>query len=198
MKKKVLFYYRFFFSGGTEHSILKLIKKISSHFDVVVAYDEEESTNEVLGEIAQYAQVINLNEIDTITVDTCIWCSYSKQVNFNELSQKVKATHYYYWGHILLFETYPNLEFNEDFRENIEKFICVSETVKNDIISKYPMLEKKCFVLDNYLDMNEILKKSNETIELKVNSERLNIVSVSRIAKAKRIWKNERIMRYFK
>ena len=60
------------------------------------------------------------------------------------------------------------------------------------------MLEKKCFVLDNYLDMNEILKKSNETIELKVNSERLNIVSVSRIAKAKRIWKNERIMRYFK
>ncbi len=185
MKKRILFYYRLFFSGGTEHSILKLIRKISSDFEIIVAYDEEESTDEVLKEIAQYAQVINLNKIDTITVDTCIWCSYSKQVYFDKFALKVKATHYYYWGHILLFETYPNLEFYEDFRDNIEKFICVSETVKNDIVSKYPALEEKCIVLDNYLDVKEILKKSNEPVELKVNPERLNIVSVSRIAKAK-------------
>ena len=27
-KKKILFYYKLFFAGGTEHSILKLIKKL--------------------------------------------------------------------------------------------------------------------------------------------------------------------------
>ena len=187
MKKRILFYYRLFFSGGTEHSILKLIKKLYTDFDIIVAYDEEESTNEVLGEIAQYAKVINLNEIETITVDTCIWCSYRESPNFNGFAQKVKASHYYYWGHILLFATYPELEFYEEFRENIEKFICVSETVKNDIVTKYPQLEKKCIVLDNYLNVNEILQKSEEPIELKVNPKKLNIISVSRIAKAKRI-----------
>lgn len=194
MKKRILFYYRLFFSGGTEHSILKLIEKLYTDFDIIVAYDKEESTNEVLGEIAKYAKVINLNEVDNITVDTCIWCSYCESPNFKQFTQKVKASHYFYWGHILLFATYPELEFYEEFRENIEKFICVSETVKKDIIAKYPQLETKCVVLDNYLNMNEILQKSEEPIELKVNPEKLNIVSVSRIAKAKRIWQNETAM----
>ena len=101
MKKRILFYYRLFFSGGTEHSILKLIKKLYNDFDIIVAYDKEESTNEVLGEIVQYAEVINLNKVDTITVDTCIWCSYRESPNFNQFTQKVKAKQYYNWGHIL-------------------------------------------------------------------------------------------------
>ena len=48
MNKRILFYYKLFFSGGTEHSILKLIKKLYQNFDIIVAYDEEESTDDVL------------------------------------------------------------------------------------------------------------------------------------------------------
>ena len=125
-KKKILFYYKLFFAGGTEHSILKLIRKIYLDFDIFVAYDEEESTDDVLKEIKQYAKIVNLNDIEFISVDTCIWCSHSRQGCFEGFSKKVIANHYFYWCHLILFETFPNLEFYEDFMENIEKFICVS------------------------------------------------------------------------
>ena len=39
MKKKILFYYKLFFAGGTEHSLLKLIKKIYEKFDIIVDVD---------------------------------------------------------------------------------------------------------------------------------------------------------------
>lgn len=185
MKKKILFYYKLFFSGGTEHSILKLIKKLYQNFDIIVAYDEEESTNDVLKEIVKYAKVINLNKIDSITVDTCIICYHPRQKSFAEFGQKVKATHYYSWGHILLFETYPDLTFHEDLMEKIEKYICVSESVKRDIVLKYPELEKKCEVVDNYLDVDEIIEKSNIPVQIKVDKQKLNLITVARISKDK-------------
>lgn len=184
-KKRILYYYKLFFAGGTEHSILKHIKKLYQDYEIFVAYDEEESTDIVLKEIAKYAQVIDLNQIDSIVVDVCIWCSHSRQGTFQEFAKKVIASHYYYWCHILLFETFPNLEFPRDLMENIEKFICVSETVKKDIVSKYPGLESKCEVIENYLDTKEILEKANEPIELNISHDRLNIISVSRIDKDK-------------
>lgn len=185
MNKRILFYYKLFFSGGTEHSILKLIKKLYQDFDIIVAYDEEESTDDVLKEIAKYAEVVNLNKIDFITVDKCIICYHPRQEAFAKFGKKVRAEHYYFWGHILLFETYPDLTFPEDLIEKIEKYICVSESVKRDIILKYPTLENKCEVIDNYLDVKEIIEKSNESIQFKIDKKKLNIVTVARIAKDK-------------
>lgn len=193
-KKKILFYYKLFFAGGTEHSILKLIKKLYKDFEIYVAYDEEESVDIVLSEISNYAEIINLKEIDNIKVNTCIWCSYSSIGSFEELAKKVVAEHYMFWCHILLFETYPNIEFSEEFRKNIEKFICVSNIVKNDIVKKYPDINEKCEVLENYLDCKEIIEKSQEKINFNVNENKLNIISVSRIHKDKRIWTYETIM----
>lgn len=183
-KKKILFYYKLFFAGGTEHSILKLIKKLNSEFDIIVAYDEE-STENVLKEIRKYAEVINLNDIENIKVDKCIVCSHSRLGSFEYVSNKITAEHYYYWCHLVMFETFPNLEFKQDIIDNMERFICVSDKVKDDIIRKYPELEPKCKVLENYLDINEIIKKSEEEVELKLDSNTLNIISVSRIAKDK-------------
>lgn len=185
MKKKILFYYKLFFSGGTEHSILKLIKKLYENFDITVAYDEEESTDDVLKDIEKYAKVINLNKINSITVDKCIICSHSRLEPFVKFGKKVKANHYYYWGHILSFETYPDLKFHEDMMNVIEKYICVSESVKRDIVLKYPELEDKCEVVDNYLDVNEIIEKSNAPVQFEINKQRLNLVTVARIAKDK-------------
>lgn len=185
MKKKILFYYKLFFSGGTEHSILKLIKKLYQNFDIIVAYDEEQSTDDVLKEIVKYAKVIDLNKIDSITVDTCVICYHPRQEAFAQFGKKVKATHYYSWGHILLFETYPNLTFHEDLMEKIEKYICVSESVKRDIVLRYPQLEDKCEVVDNYLDVKEIIEKSNLPVQLKIDKKRLNLVTVARISKDK-------------
>lgn len=185
MKKKILFYYKLFFSGGTEHSILKLIKKLYEKFDIIVAYDEEESTDDVLKEIVKFAKVVNLNKVDNIAVDKCIICSHPRQECFAKFGKKVIAKHYYYWGHILLFETYPDLSFPEDLKNEIEKYICVSECVKRDIVLKYPELESKCEVVDNYLDVEEIIKKSNMPIEFNVDKKRLNLITVARISKDK-------------
>jgi glycosyltransferase involved in cell wall biosynthesis len=183
-KKKLLFYYKLFFAGGTEHSILKHIKKLYKNFDIYVAYDEEETTGIVLDKIAEYAIVLDLNNINSINVDTCIWCSHSRQGSFSDFSKKVIANRYLYWCHIVMFETFPNFEFTEDLMNGIEKFICVSNVVKNDIVKKYPKLSNKCIVIENYLDENDIINSSNE-FDFEVPKDSLNIVSVSRIAKDK-------------
>ena len=132
----------------------------------------------VARKMVEIGKTYNLNDIEFISVDTCIWCSHSRQGCFEGFSKKVIANHYFYWCHLILFETFPNLEFYEDFMENIEKFICVSEIVKKDIISKYPELEEKCEVIENYLDVQEIFKSSNKSVDFDVNGERLNIISV--------------------
>ena len=186
MKKQILFYYKLFFAGGTEHSILKLVKKLYNNFDIIVAYDEEETSGLVLDEISKYAKIINLNDISSVNVDVCIWCSHSRQGSFEDFSKKVIANRYLYWCHLILFETFPNLEFYDDLMENIEKFICISNTVKKDIVSKYPKLESKCEVIENYLDVEEILEKSNQSVEFDIDNKKINIISVSRIAEDKR------------
>lgn len=185
-KNKILFYYKLFFAGGTEHSILKLIKKLYLNYDIIIAYDEE-STENVLTEIRKYAKVINLNEINNIEVNDCIICSHSRLGSFKDISRKIIAENYYYWCHLLMFEMFPNLEFEKSLIDNVKNFICVSETVKNNIIAKYPYLEEKCIIIENYLDYEEIHKKSNEYVDFNVDEKSLNIISVSRIAKDKRI-----------
>lgn len=193
-KTKILIYFKLFFAGGTEHSILKLIKKLYNNFDIIVAYDED-STENVLSEIRNYANVIDLNKIEKIEVDKCIICSHSKLGSFDKLSKKIIANHYYYWCHLVLFDMFPKLEFEKSLINNIEKFICVSETVKENIIEKYPYLKSKCIIIENYLDVEEIKNKSEELLEdILVDKTKLNIISVSRIVKDKRFWKNENYM----
>lgn len=186
MKKKLLFYYELFFAGGTEHSILKIVRKLYQDYEIYIAYDNENTTNIVLDMIKEYAKIINLNTISSIHVDICICCSQKRQIRFSEFSKKVFAKKYLYWAHILLFETYPELEYSQDFMDNIELFICVSEPVKKDIISRYPQLEKKCIIINNYVDKFEIIKRSQEFVNIKIDENSLNIITLSRLSKEKR------------
>lgn len=180
--KKIVFYYKLFFAGGIESSILKLARKLRGEYEIYVAYDDENSQSTVLNRISKYATIVNLNSIDSLTVDTCIWCSHPKQLTFKEISNKIQADKFFCWGHILLFDTYPNYEFDREFIEHMDKFINVSQTVEDDLLSKYPFLKEKSIVLENYMDKTEIIKKSNENIDLVVDENKLNIITTARIA----------------
>ena len=180
--KKIIFYYKLFFAGGIESSILKLARKLYEKYEIYVAYDDENSQSTVLDRISEYATIINLNEISTLKVDTCIWCSHPRQLTFKEFTSKVKADKFLCWGHILLFDTYPNYQFDDDFIKNIDKFVNVSQTVEDDLLSKYPFLKDRSIVLENYMDTAEIIRKSNEEIGFNVDENRLNIITTARIA----------------
>ena len=180
--KSILFYYKLFFAGGIESSILKLVRKLYRDYNIFVAYDDENSHNTVLDRISEYAEIINLNKTDSIKVDTCIWCSHPKQWTFKEFTNKVQADKFYCWGHILLFDTYPDLSFDDEFIKNMDKFINVSKTVEDDLLNKYPELENKSMVLENYMDIDEIIKKSNDKIQIKVQKNKINIITTARIA----------------
>ena len=175
--KKILFYYKLFFAGGIESSILKMVKKLDKKYEMYVAYDDENSQNVVLDRISEHAKIVNLNKINSIKVDTCIWCSHPKQWTFKQFSEKVQADKYYCWGHILLFDTYPDVEFDSDFINKMSKFICVSNSVQNYLLNKYPQLKNRSMVLTNYMDMEEIIKKSKEPIDLIVDKNKLNIIT---------------------
>lgn len=185
-KKSILFYYELFFIGGTEHAILEIVKKLHKDYDITVAYDNEDTVHTVLDLIEKYAKVINLNEINIVNVDICILCSQGKQIVFKEFADKVIAKKYFSWNHSLIFLTCPKLEYDKEFRNNVQKFICVSEVVKQDIVHKYPDLEDKCIVVNNYLDREEIIQKANEENDLVLDKNKLNLISVSRLAEDKR------------
>jgi len=181
-QKTILFYYELFFAGGTEHSILKMIKQLYKKYKVIVAYDNPNTQEMVLKEIRKYAEVINLNNIQHVNIDICICCSQRKQIQFNEFSNKVIAKKYFGWKHMLFFETYKDAEYEKSYRDNLSKFICVSEAVKSDLIKKYPELESKCIVIYNYIDVEEVIEKSAENCDLQVDESKLNFISVSRLA----------------
>lgn len=180
--KKIVFYYKLFFAGGIESSILKLVRKLYGEYEIYVAYDDENSQFTVLDRISEYATIINLNEINSLKVNTCIWCSHPRQLEFEEFTRKVKADKYLCWGHILLFDTYPNYEFDAEFIKNIDKFINVSQTVEDDLLGKYPFLKNRSIVLENYMDIDEIKRRANEKINFNVNKNKLNIITTARIA----------------
>ncbi|MBM7833065.1 glycosyltransferase [Clostridium sardiniense] len=65
-----------------------------------------------------------------------------------------------------------------------DKIICVSNEVRNALISLYPFTEDKSTVIYNLIDIEKIKKRAKEKIEFKFDGK--NIVSVGRLIESKR------------
>lgn len=65
-----------------------------------------------------------------------------------------------------------------------DKIVCVSNEVKNALVSLYPFTEEKSKVIYNLIDMENIKKRAKQ--EIKFNFDGKNIVSVGRLIDSKR------------
>ena len=181
MKKKVAFYYDIVFLGGVEHAILTLLKKLYKDYEIFVIYGDETSNEDMLKRYSAYSTVMPLRVAD-IDVDSCICGS---KIDVDIFTKKVRAKKYYAWIHAIMFQTYENVSYSSRYQNIMDKFICVSNSVREDILSVYPELENKCIVVKNYIDLLEIEKKANADIDIKVHKDSLNIITVARLSEEK-------------
>ena len=86
--KKIMFFRPLYSLGGTEIAMLNLVKKLEG-YELYIGYSDETSDKHLLDRFAEYANIVNLNEIEEIEVDAFITCS--AHYNLVEAVKKVKA-----------------------------------------------------------------------------------------------------------
>lgn len=73
----------------------------------------------------------------------------------------------------------------EDYLRDYDKVFCVSKTIKSVFDNLYPQFNRKSEVFYNFVDINNILFKSQEFIPIEFDKKEYNIVSVGRLTEQK-------------
>ena len=92
--KKIMFFRPLYSLGGTEIAMLNLVTKLKG-YKIYIGYSDETSDQHLLDRFTKYAEVVNLNEIESIDVDTFITCS--AHYNLVEAVKKVHAEKTILW-----------------------------------------------------------------------------------------------------
>ena len=176
--KKIMFFRPLFYMGGTEIAILSLIKNLKD-YEIFIGYTDDTSDSELLKRYEKYAKVVKIEENSKIEIDTLVLCSPYKSVL--EINEKITRNKTILWFHH--FGSRESSIFNDDLTYKIiDEIIVVSETCKK-IMLKQDYGEKvkdKLKVCYNIVDVEDIINKSNEPINIDINHE-LKLVSVGRV-----------------
>ena len=98
-------------------------------------------------------------------------CAYATYDNPSTIIARFLSKNTCIYVHSDYTKAYDNKNFRKFFDDRkIEKFkhiIFVSEDSKNNFVKEYKMLESRCKVINNQVNIDEILTKSKEKIDLK-------------------------------
>lgn len=177
---KIVFYNETLMSGGIEKCIETLIEELSSTHSIEIVYtDDKKLDPKIVSALGKKAYVHKLNPEDTVIADVCIWCRL--YMDFDTLRKQIIATRNFLWVHSRPRERKNCILDDKEFLSFIDKIICVSDTVKNQLL-----VDTSTMVIHNFLPHN-IKELSKEKIEEDVfdDSEKLKLVTVSRLSKGK-------------
>ena len=97
--KKLMFFRPLYSLGGTEIAMLNLVKKLEG-YEIYIGYSDLTSDKHLLDRFAEYANIINLNEVQDFEVDAFITCSahYNlveavKNVNKSGLDKRIELVY---------------------------------------------------------------------------------------------------------
>lgn len=182
MKKKILFYISGIYNGGTEIALLNLLDNLDKNkYEIFINYtDYENLFHPIADKILKHAKYININEKNV--VDTLIYCNHPGN-NINTIINNIKYTRAYFWFHYFGDgqEEFLELAIKNNY---IDKIITVCQTIKNILEKQLIELKSnrdKVIVIHNILDVQSILNKSNENIDIGLSSG-LNFVTVARFS----------------
>ena len=178
--KKLMFFRPLYSLGGTEIAMLNLVKKLEG-YEIYIGYSDETSDKHLLDRFAQYAKIVNLNEVQDFEVDAFITCS--AHYNLVDAVKNVIAKQTILWIHHLVnVETTVLADTKET--EKLDYIVTVSNTTANILKTIFPKIAHKIKAIYNVIDEQEIKEASKKTIDLKLSPE-LNLVTVSRVCKEK-------------
>lgn len=180
--KKIMFYRPLYSLGGTEIAMLNLVTKLKG-YKIYIGYSDETSDQHLLDRFTKFAEVVNLNEIESIDVDTFITCS--AHYNLVEAVKKVHAEKTILWIHHLVNVETTVLAQKEE-TDKLDSIITVSNTTAKILKDVFPNLKKKIKAIYNIIDEDEIKNSADKPLkkQLKLSNE-LNLVTVSRVCKEK-------------
>lgn len=80
------------------------------------------------------------------------------------LLNKICARKYIQWCHIDVanLDNPKIMDEKIPYMEKMDSIVCVAESVKNSFIERYPQLKDKTYVIYNFFDVNDIMKKAEE------------------------------------
>lgn len=219
-KKKLIFFAYDFNFGGIEKALINLLDNLNyKKYDVTVVLEKKSGPL-----IDKVNKNVILKEYKLSTSKLIIWrklynfvkrlmwsiknykkydfsCCYATYSLMGSKLSRIASKNSCIYVHSNYKNIYTNfIEFNNFFNKlSVKKFnkiIFVSNESEKDFISVYPTLEKKCFVLNNFINYNEILKLSKEKINEKKNDGTL-FVYVGRLdERSKKITRIIELARY--
>ena len=94
--KKLMFFRPLYSLGGTEIAMLNLVKKLEG-YEIYIGYSDLTSDKHLLDRFAEYASIVNLNEVQDFEVDAFITCSahYNLIEAVKQLMRDLLDTKYY-------------------------------------------------------------------------------------------------------
>lgn len=180
--KKIMFFRPLYSLGGTEIAMLNLVTKLKG-YKIYIGYSDETSDQHLLDRFTKCAEVVNLNEIESINVDTFITCS--AHYNLVEAVKKVHAEKTILWIHHLVNVETTVLARKEE-TDKLDSVITVSNTTAKTLKEVFPNLKNKIKAIYNIIDEDEIKNSADKPLKKKLKlSNELNLVTVSRVCKEK-------------
>lgn len=188
--------------GGTERSAANTSKALNDQHNVHIAlYDASQTNYTYSGKLIDFklppkpsivGKVINtvLRDIKLRRLIN----RYSIDILYTFTGITNRQTHYKYKTTKIISARdfggmYANHKSYKMALNNSAAMICNSEYTKNYYLSHYPEDEAKVFTVYNYIDIKEICKQSNDTVENEyisfINSHKNTIVSAGRFCREK-------------
>lgn len=175
--KKILIFKPLIDVGGTEISILNLVKFLND-YDIYIGYSDENSEARLLDEFSKYTTIINLSEPTDIKFDILILATseYHSMPEYRNIMYDKK----YLWFHRfnnLNSSVFTNLE----ELHTLDGIISVSNATSDKLISIFPFLKEKITTIYNIIDSSRVIEDSKIPIELNLANQ-LNLVTTARIS----------------
>lgn len=169
---KIVFYNKTLISGGIEKCLELLTKEIYKNYDIDIVYTDDSILDpNIVNILKQYANVYKI-ENQTIICDVCVWCYL--YFDYKKLKQLIKAKKNIAWIHSMP-RILPNclLDDNE-FVNDIDNFVCVSNAVKNHL-----NIQKEGQVIHNFMDkdIKKLASAFNPYSDIDNNVLKLTVVS---------------------
>lgn len=181
--KKIVFYIKGIYNGGTEIALLNLISLLDkSQYDICIINDDIENSNSIVSEkMSKFAKIVEMSQM---TADVLIYCTSPKH-GVENIIKNVQYEKAYFWFHYF---SENQLNFLQKVNEKnlVDNVVVVCETIKKKILQLdiYKHHEDNIISIYNVMPIEEIYQKSKEDIELEL-SDCINFVTVSRLYREK-------------
>lgn len=204
MKKNILICSYNLEIGGIEKSLINLLKNIDYkkyNIDLIL----ESVSGELLNDIPTFVNIIEykpyklrikliqktFNFLKQLRYKTLLkntydasicYATYSYPANFLTRIASKNTILFIHSDYTKIYDEKNVINFFDT--RNINEFkniVFVSNEIKNNLIKYYPNIVNKSKVINNIIDINNVLEKSKEKIELPYNKNNINLLFVGRL-----------------